>query len=222
MSAARRCPPGAGGAAPDRASRVGRGGGRPGRVPALGAGQPRHRLAVRRRWRVHGAVTAAGRARERSISGSGHGERLTGSDTRLVRVRCTGDGRDDSTSGLASRGTFAARTAIPSLTGPDVRLSGRLPTVGSRRQLVVDDVWRKRGAPPRSTVRSSPRRAPSVSAAIDVALSELIHRHRLRADLVAYARKTPTAEATALGAASPDWDHLADGTDGDSRWPEGQ
>jgi len=60
---------------------------------------------------------------------------------------------------------------------------------------------------------------PSASAAIDVALSELIRRHRLRADLEAYSRTPPTAEETAVGTASPDWDDLADDTDWNADWP---
>lgn len=61
--------------------------------------------------------------------------------------------------------------------------------------------------------------APSASAAIDVALSELIRRHRLRSDVEAYARIPPTAEEAALGVASPDWGDLADDTDWDADWP---
>ena len=61
---------------------------------------------------------------------------------------------------------------------------------------------------------------PSASAAIDVALSELIRRHRLRNDLKAYAGTPPTAEEAALGVSSPDWDDLADDTDWDAEWPE--
>lgn len=60
---------------------------------------------------------------------------------------------------------------------------------------------------------------PSASAAIDVALSELIRRHRLRNDLKAYAGTPPNAEEAALGGASPDWDDLADDTDWDAEWP---
>lgn len=60
----------------------------------------------------------------------------------------------------------------------------------------------------------------SASAAIDVALSELVCRHRLRSDLEAYARNPPTAEEAALGGSSPDWDALSDDTDWDSDWPE--
>jgi hypothetical protein len=61
---------------------------------------------------------------------------------------------------------------------------------------------------------------PSASAAIDVALSELIHRHRLRNDLKAYAATPPTAEESAISAASPNWDDLLDDTDWDADWPE--
>jgi Bacterial antitoxin of type II TA system, VapB len=43
----------------------------------------------------------------------------------------------------------------------------------------------------------------SASATIDVALSELIRRHRV-----------------ALGHACPDWSDLADDTDWDAEWPE--
>ena len=62
--------------------------------------------------------------------------------------------------------------------------------------------------------------APSASAAIDVALSELICRHRLRNDLKAYAGTPPTAEEAALGESSPGWDDLVDDTDWDAEWPE--
>jgi len=61
---------------------------------------------------------------------------------------------------------------------------------------------------------------PSASAAIDVALSELIRQHRLRNDVKAYAGTPPTAEEAALGGSSPDRDDLADDTDWDAEWPE--
>ena len=64
--------------------------------------------------------------------------------------------------------------------------------------------------------------APSASAAIDVALSELIRRHRVRNDVQAYARTLPTPEETALALSSPDWDDLTDDTDWDAEWPEGR
>lgn len=60
----------------------------------------------------------------------------------------------------------------------------------------------------------------SASAAIDVALSELIRRHRLRSDLEAYERTPPTSEEAALAGVSPDWDALSDETDWGSDWPE--
>lgn len=63
--------------------------------------------------------------------------------------------------------------------------------------------------------------APSASGAIDIALSELIRRHRLRNDLKAYAATPPSSEEVALGDLSPDWDDLADDTDWDAEWPEG-
>jgi Bacterial antitoxin of type II TA system, VapB len=63
--------------------------------------------------------------------------------------------------------------------------------------------------------------APSASAAIDVALSELIRRHRLRNDLRAYAATPPTPEeAAAALSPPPDWDDLIDDTDWDAEWPE--
>ena len=59
----------------------------------------------------------------------------------------------------------------------------------------------------------------SSSAAIDVALSELIRRHRVLNDVKAYAETPPTPEEAALGLASPDWCDLADDTDWDAQWP---
>ena len=61
----------------------------------------------------------------------------------------------------------------------------------------------------------------SASAAIDVALSELIRRHRVLNDVKAYTETPPTAEEIALSLASPDWSALADDTDWDAEWPEG-
>ncbi len=61
----------------------------------------------------------------------------------------------------------------------------------------------------------------SASAAIDVALSELIRRHRVLNDVKAYTETPPTAEEIALALASPDWSDLADDTDWDAEWPEG-
>ncbi len=60
----------------------------------------------------------------------------------------------------------------------------------------------------------------SASAAIDVALSELIRRHRVLHDAIAYTRTPPTAEEGALGHVLPDRSNLADDTDWDAEWPE--
>jgi Arc/MetJ family transcription regulator len=61
----------------------------------------------------------------------------------------------------------------------------------------------------------------SASAAVDVALSELIRRYRLLHDVEAYTRTPPTEEEVALGSARPDWSDLIDDTDWDAEWPEG-
>lgn len=60
----------------------------------------------------------------------------------------------------------------------------------------------------------------STSAAIDIALSQLVRRHRALRDAKAYVETPPTAEEAALGAASLDWRDLADETDWDALWPE--
>jgi hypothetical protein len=60
----------------------------------------------------------------------------------------------------------------------------------------------------------------SASAAIDVALTELIRRRRVLNDVNAYARTPPTAEEIALGHVVPDWSDLADDTDWDAEWPD--
>ena len=62
--------------------------------------------------------------------------------------------------------------------------------------------------------------ASSASAAIDVALSELVRRHRVLHDVEAYTAVPPTAEEAALGHVHPDWRDLADDTDWDAEWPE--
>lgn len=62
--------------------------------------------------------------------------------------------------------------------------------------------------------------ASSASAAIDVALSQLIRRHRVLNDVKAYTEAPPTGEEAALGAASPDWHDLADDTDWDAEWAD--
>jgi hypothetical protein len=60
----------------------------------------------------------------------------------------------------------------------------------------------------------------SASAAIDVALSELIRRHRVLADVEAYSRTPQTAEEAELSHGLPDWSDLVDDTDWDAEWPE--
>ena len=60
----------------------------------------------------------------------------------------------------------------------------------------------------------------SASAAIDVALTELLRRHRVLHDVDAYTRTPLTAEEAALGHSPPDWRDLADDTDWDAEWPE--
>jgi len=61
----------------------------------------------------------------------------------------------------------------------------------------------------------------SASAAIDIALSEVIRRARLRRDMEAYTTRPPTAEEVALGETVADWSDLADDTDWDTEWPAG-
>lgn len=60
----------------------------------------------------------------------------------------------------------------------------------------------------------------SASAAIDIALSDLIRRGRVRRDVEAYTRVPPTEEEAALGEAHPEWADLADDTDWDAEWPD--
>jgi hypothetical protein len=60
----------------------------------------------------------------------------------------------------------------------------------------------------------------SASAAIDVALSELVRRYRVLHDIEAYTRTPLTDEETALSHSIPDWSDLADDTDWDAEWPE--
>jgi hypothetical protein len=64
--------------------------------------------------------------------------------------------------------------------------------------------------------------APTASAAIDAALTEVIARARLRRDLEAYARTRPNDEEAALADVRPDWSDLADDTDWDAEWPAGR
>jgi hypothetical protein len=60
----------------------------------------------------------------------------------------------------------------------------------------------------------------SASAAIDVALSELIRRARLRHDIDAYTKTPLTDEEVVAGVVAPDWSDLADDTDWEAEWPE--
>lgn len=59
----------------------------------------------------------------------------------------------------------------------------------------------------------------SASATIDVALSEVLRRARLRRDVEAYVTAPPTEGEVALGRIQPDWSALADDTDWDLEWP---
>ncbi len=61
---------------------------------------------------------------------------------------------------------------------------------------------------------------PSASAAIDVALAEVVRRGRLLRDIEAYASTPPTAEDVAFAEARPEWADLFDDTDWDAQWPE--
>ena len=62
--------------------------------------------------------------------------------------------------------------------------------------------------------------APSASAVTDVALSEQVHRRRLREDLEAYTAAPTTVAEAALALVAPDWADLADETDWNVEWPE--
>jgi len=55
---------------------------------------------------------------------------------------------------------------------------------------------------------------------VDVVLTDLIRRYRVRHDVEAYTRTPPTAEEAAIGQAHPDWSDLADDTDWDAQWPD--
>lgn len=62
--------------------------------------------------------------------------------------------------------------------------------------------------------------AGSASAAVDIAITEVIRRGRLRRDVEAYTAFPPTAEEVALGQVRPDWAGLDDDTDWEADWPE--
>ncbi len=55
--------------------------------------------------------------------------------------------------------------------------------------------------------------APSNSATIDVALTQLIRAERIRRDVAAYVAQPVTDEEVALSAPSANWSDLADDTD---------
>ncbi len=64
--------------------------------------------------------------------------------------------------------------------------------------------------------------AGSASAAVDIALSAVIRRGRLRRDVEAYAAVPPTAEEAGLGQAQPQSNDLHDETDWDAEWSESE
>jgi Arc/MetJ family transcription regulator len=61
--------------------------------------------------------------------------------------------------------------------------------------------------------------APTTSAAIDLALRELIRNARLRNDLKAYEAFPQGVDEHALAALKPDWAGLADDTDWEAEFP---
>jgi hypothetical protein len=63
-------------------------------------------------------------------------------------------------------------------------------------------------------------RAPSTSAAIDIALDRLIRAERLRRDLEAYGAGPPGESEIALAAITPSWGALADDTDWDALYSD--
>ncbi len=63
--------------------------------------------------------------------------------------------------------------------------------------------------------------AASVSAAIDLALRELIRVARLRRDLAAYGAIAVTDDEVALARITPSWVDLADDTDWGSLYADG-
>ena len=62
--------------------------------------------------------------------------------------------------------------------------------------------------------------APSASAAIDVALAELIRLDRTRRDVAAYTAVPQTDEERAVARRSPSWRDLADDTDWDELYAD--
>jgi hypothetical protein len=62
--------------------------------------------------------------------------------------------------------------------------------------------------------------AGTASAAIDIALTDVIHRARLRKDVQAYLGTPPTDDEAGIGEARPEWGGLADDVDWEAEWPE--
>lgn len=62
--------------------------------------------------------------------------------------------------------------------------------------------------------------AASASAAIDIALDQLIRSERLRGDIAAYSGRQPADGEVALAAITPRWDDLADETDWDALYAD--
>ena len=62
----------------------------------------------------------------------------------------------------------------------------------------------------------------SASAAIDIALSDVVRRARLRRDVAAYRRLPQTDDEAALAGLQPGWEELDDDTDWDAEWPDAQ
>lgn len=62
----------------------------------------------------------------------------------------------------------------------------------------------------------------SASAAIDIALTEVVRRARLRRDVEAYGRVPATEQEVAIGRVRPDFGDLTDDTDWDAEWPDHQ
>ena len=60
----------------------------------------------------------------------------------------------------------------------------------------------------------------SVSAAVDIALTEVLRIARLRHDVAAYAAVPPAEDEIALASLPADWTHLADDTEWAALYPE--
>lgn len=64
--------------------------------------------------------------------------------------------------------------------------------------------------------------AASTSAAVDLALAELIRKERIRRDVDAYRTNPPSEAEAALAAVNPNWADLADDTDWDALYRDEQ